>query len=99
LTSRWEGMPMALLEALALGRPAVVSPAVERTIGVGDGGAGWVVSEGDVGRVLRDIRRDELSERGRAALKLSKQYDWDTVAERYEAAYERAQGSRQRVTP
>ncbi len=99
LTSRWEGMPMALLEALALGRPAVVSPAVERTIGVGDAGAGWVVSEGDVGRVLRDIRRDELSERGRAALQLSKRYNWDRVAERYEAAYERARGSRQRVSP
>jgi glycosyltransferase involved in cell wall biosynthesis len=90
---------MALLEALALGRPAVVSPAVERTIGVGDAGAGWVVSEGDVGRVLRDIHRNELSERGRAAVQLSKRYDWDRVAERYEAAYERARGSRERVSP
>ena len=99
LTSRWEGMPMALLEALALGRPAVVSPAVERLVGVAASGAGWVVSEGDVGRVLRDIRMDELSERGRAALQLSKRYDWARVAERYEAAYERARGWRQRVRP
>jgi glycosyltransferase involved in cell wall biosynthesis len=99
LTSRWEGMPMALLEALALARPAVVSSAVEQTIGVAGAGAGWVVSEGDVGRVLRGINRDELSERGRTALQLSKRYDWDPVAERYEAAYERARGSRERVSP
>ena len=99
LTSRWEGMPMALLEALALARPAVVSSAVERTVGVADAGAGWVVSEGDVGRVLRGIHRDELSERGRAAVQLAKRYDWDRVAERYETAYERARGSRERVSP
>ena len=30
LMSRWEGLPMALLEALSLATPAVVSPAVER---------------------------------------------------------------------
>ena len=90
---------MALLEALALGRPAVVSPAVERTIGVDDAGAGWVVSDGDVGRVLRDIDKDDVPRHGRAANLLSKRYDWDSVAERYEAAYERARGSRQRVSP
>ena len=99
LTSRWEGMPMALLEALALARPAVVSPAVERTIGVAAAGAGWIASDGDVGRVLRDIDKDGVSQHGRAALQLSKRYDWDTVAQRYETAYERARGSRQRVSP
>ena len=49
LVSRWEGMPMALLEALSLGRPAVVSPAVERLIGVGAAGAGWVADEENLG--------------------------------------------------
>jgi hypothetical protein len=52
--------------------------------------------------VLREITRmgrDELTERGRAALLLSHRYDWDSVAESYEAVYERAKESRPRVTP
>jgi hypothetical protein len=43
--------------------------------------------------------RNELAERTRAALLLSHRYDWDSVAESYEAVYERAGKSRPRVTP
>jgi glycosyltransferase involved in cell wall biosynthesis len=102
LTSRWEGLPMVLLEALALARPAVVSPAVERVIGIAAAGAGWVADDSGLGSMLRQIQamgRDELATRGRAALLLSRRYDWNGVAERYEAAYERARGPRQRVAP
>lgn len=94
LLSRWEGLPMALLEALVLSTPAVVSPAVERLVGVDRAGAGWVASPNDLGPLLRGLTREELILRGRAALELSKGYDWDSVAERYEAAYRGAIGSR-----
>jgi hypothetical protein len=48
---------------------------------------------------LARMGRDELAERGRAALLSSHRYDRDAVAESYEAVYERAGESRPRVTP
>lgn len=93
---------MVLLEALALGRPALVSGAVEGSVPVAEAGAGWMAGDADLGTVLREITRmgrDELAERGHAALLLSHRYDWDSVAESYEAVYERAEESRPRVTP
>jgi glycosyltransferase involved in cell wall biosynthesis len=94
LLSRWEGLPMSLLEALSLSVPAIVSPAVERAIGVEAGGAGWVAEDHDaLGDRLRALGRGdavELTRRRDAALALSRRYDWADVAQRYEAAYERA---------
>jgi glycosyltransferase involved in cell wall biosynthesis len=93
LLSRWEGMPMALLEALALGRPAIVSGAVESVIGVEAAGAGWATGDGQLGPLLRSLReggRGALGERSEAALRLARRYDWNSVAKRYEDAYERA---------
>jgi glycosyltransferase involved in cell wall biosynthesis len=98
LMSRWEGLPMALLEALSLATPTIVSPAVERLIGVDAAGAGWAVRDEDLGPLLRRLEvegREEIQRRGRAALELSKRYDWDSVAQRYEVAYGRI-GSRLR---
>jgi glycosyltransferase involved in cell wall biosynthesis len=101
MLSRWEGMPMALLEALSLSVPAVVSPAVERAIGVEGAGAGWVAEEQDLGPLLsrlRDADRRELTRRGEAAVLLASRYDWDEIAERYEDVYERALPPGRRVT-
>ena len=63
---------------------------------------GMPVGNADLGTVFREITRmgrDELAERGRAALLLSHRYDWESVAESYEAVYERAGESPPRVTP
>jgi glycosyltransferase involved in cell wall biosynthesis len=101
MVSRWEGLPMALLEALSLSIPAIVSPAVERIAGVEAAGAGWVTDEAGLGPLLRrlwEARRHEISPRGDAASLLSRRYDWREVAKLYERAYERALGIAQRTS-
>ena len=90
LLSRWEGLPMALLEALSLGTPALVSPEVERLVAVAAEGAGWLAAPGSAGRVLRELAAAEQPTWRRAseaATRLSTRYDWNEVAAAYEDAY------------
>jgi glycosyltransferase involved in cell wall biosynthesis len=89
LMSRWEGLPLSLLEALSHGLPAIVSPAVNQIVDVVGAGGGWSVSADDLGEVLRSLQldQDERARRGSAARALAARYHWDTVARSYEAAY------------
>jgi glycosyltransferase involved in cell wall biosynthesis len=93
LLSRWEGLPVALLEALSCGTPAIVSSQVERLLSIAAAGAGWVTTPDKCANLLRDLSRideHEWRKKSKAALLLSKEYDWDVVAAQYEAAYEHA---------
>jgi glycosyltransferase involved in cell wall biosynthesis len=90
LTSRWEGLPLSLLEALAHGRPAIVSPAVNGVVDIVRAGAGWSADADELGATLRGLAHLGVAERMRrsnAARALAARYSWSSIASEYEAAY------------
>jgi glycosyltransferase involved in cell wall biosynthesis len=98
LSSRVEGLPLALLEAMAAGLPIVATRCgrgVEEALS--DGAAGVLVPPGDPGALAAAIRA-LLSDPGRrrdlgdAALRRSLDYDPEPIAARYERVFQAVMG-------
>jgi len=90
-TSRFEGMPMAVLEAMALGRPCLVTPGTNMADVVCEGG-GWQCQPDpdSIAESLKDIyqQRDSLRVRGRQSRELIKaRFTWRKVTQRLLAEY------------
>jgi glycosyltransferase involved in cell wall biosynthesis len=87
LPSRAEAFPMAVLEALAAGKPIVISPAVNTAPDIAEAEAGIVcAAEPDafareIVTLLRDDeRRAQLARNARA---FARRFDWDAIAPRW----------------
>jgi glycosyltransferase involved in cell wall biosynthesis len=93
LPSRWEGRPLALLEAMAAGLPVVASAIASVSELVEDGRVGYLCQPGDtagLARALGDLLADpELRHRlgaaGRTAI--AAHHGWDAMIDRLEALY------------
>jgi glycosyltransferase involved in cell wall biosynthesis len=105
LTSRWEGMPYTLLEAMASGRPVVATAVNGCPEIIVDGGTGFLVPPGDTaawaGRVV-DLLSDPamaaaMGRRGRA--RVEERFSLQGVVACVESLYQRVAEARGRTQP
>jgi glycosyltransferase involved in cell wall biosynthesis len=92
-TSRWEGFPFSLIEALATGRPCIVTPAADPLGLVARSGAGRVVDP-EVCRIAEAIselvalNRSELLEHGiKGRTLVEQELGWRTIAQTIQTGY------------
>jgi glycosyltransferase involved in cell wall biosynthesis len=93
-TAEYEGMPFAILEAMAAGVPCAISEAIYREMPFLDETNSIRLSEDDAGiEVLRD--RAELSRRAKAAAYLAAtQFSTEAMAAAYQGLYEKIRSTR-----
>ncbi|RIW36056.1 glycosyltransferase [Bacillus salacetis] len=84
MTSRFEGHPMGLIEALSYGLPSLVTTGTNLTDEIAKYDAGWTAETNTEGIVsaLQNLLSTQmhLVDKGHNALELSKQYNWDSIA-------------------
>jgi glycosyltransferase involved in cell wall biosynthesis len=94
LTSLWEGLPLAMIEAMAAGVPIVASRVDGVSEAVTDGVEGFLVppkdAEGFADRIRALLADEDLRKRmGRAALERSAAFDIPTMIRRHDELYRR----------
>jgi len=98
MPSRWEGLPLVLLEAMARGRPVVATRVGGIPEVVEDGVSGRLVEPDDPGALADALqgfhhKPDAAFRMGRAAARrVRESYTWPRVVEEFEAVYDEVLG-------
>lgn len=98
LPSRWEGLPLVLLEAMARARPVVASDVGGVADALEDGVTGTLVPPGEaaaLAEALSNLHRkaDHAWRMGRtAAQRVRERYTWRAVVEGFESVYDEVLG-------
>ena len=88
LTSRYEGMPMGVLEALTYGVPCILTPGTNMAEDVVEAGAGWEadMNAQDIAdtilQAVADLKLNHFKH-NQAAYNMSKRYDWEIIARQH----------------
>jgi glycosyltransferase involved in cell wall biosynthesis len=94
--SRYDGMPLALLEAMAAGLPVLATAAGGSEDVIDPGRSGYLIppDEGFVAGLMAKITGDGAlrSALGAAARVTAARYSWDRIAQQYRAVYAAAGG-------
>lgn len=94
LPSRWEGLPLVLLEAMARARPIVASAVGGVADALEDGVSGTLVPPGDASALAQALeqlhrRADKAQRMARvAAQRVRERYTWPAVVDEFEAVYD-----------
>lgn len=92
MTSRFEGHPMGMIEALAYGLPCLATEGTNISRKIVEYDAGW-----DAGNTVESIKtailkmlneRERLPQKSRNAVRLAATYSWDIIAQKTHAAFE-----------
>jgi glycosyltransferase involved in cell wall biosynthesis len=83
--SRWEGMPFSVVEALAAGKPVLITRGTNMADLVSKHQAGWIAEDVSIGYALRSVITSGqaiLNEYGKNALRLVEtDLSWDSVGD------------------
>ena len=85
LTSRYEGFPMAILEALSYGIPCIVSPTTNVSDIIENNDCGWVTSLNpqEIASTILKAHHDNLQRKSQlqmSAINTAKKYNWSSIA-------------------